>query len=144
MPKYFFIHFNGLIPEETEIIYNKMGRREQYLEERDKKNGLIYFSEESELFSYGYKGYSVENENYNLQERIKNDLLLNSLEKSMKTFRRNNPEGYDIIQKYYFLKPSRTLNEIGAEYGISKQAVSIRIHKYLKELKKLIEEDNPE
>ena len=144
MPRYFYIHFNGEVPEETEKIYNKMRRSEQYLEERDKKNGLIYFSDESELLNFEFKGYSIESENEKLQERIKKDHLLYSLEKALKAFQKYNPEGYDIILKYYFLKPSRTLDEIGVEYLISKQAVSIRIHKYLKELKKMIEADNPD
>ena len=48
--KYQYKYFEE-VPKRIEIVYNKIGRREQYLNERDCNKGLIYYGSEEELFN---------------------------------------------------------------------------------------------
>lgn len=42
MSKYNYIHFDDDVPKNIEIEYNKLCRKEQYLEERDAAHRLIH------------------------------------------------------------------------------------------------------
>lgn len=42
MGKYQYIHFSDNIPKNIEREYNKLCRKEQYLEERDSAHGVIH------------------------------------------------------------------------------------------------------
>ena len=42
MGRFMYIHFGDDVPRNIEKEYNKLLRKERYLEERDAENGLIY------------------------------------------------------------------------------------------------------
>ena len=56
MGRFMYVHFGDDVPRNIEKEYNKLLRKERYLEERDAENGMIYpnpasipISEEEEL-----------------------------------------------------------------------------------------------
>lgn len=42
MGRFMYVHFGDDVPRNIEKEYNKLLRKERYLEERDAENGLIY------------------------------------------------------------------------------------------------------
>ena len=73
--------------------------------------------------------------NQEIQKKYEESMLKDALI----SFQQFNPEGYDIISKYYLNTPAMTMEEIAAEYNLSKPAIHLRIKKYLNELRNLMD-----
>lgn len=49
MGKYNYIHLGSGVPKNIEIEYNKLCRKEQYLEERDSAHGVVHIEHDAFL-----------------------------------------------------------------------------------------------
>lgn len=122
--------------KEAHKIFKKMERHERYLIERDKKHGTVKFSYENDLSYFGHKGVDVFDD---IDQEIHKKYEESMLKDALTSFQQLNPEGYDIISKYYLNTPAMTMEEIAAEYNLSKPAIHLRIKKYLNELRNLMD-----
>ncbi len=123
MGGYIYQHFEG-VPDNVEKEYNRLGRREYYLEERDKDNGLL-------SYSYGNLPEIVDpttTEEYKLELEIemewerRRELLPSALE-WLKT---HYSYEYEMIRAYYFGRNNEkmTLMQLAGEYGVSAMSIT--------------------
>lgn len=120
-------------PKESELskAISKLNRRERYEKERDQKNGLLFYSSDSDyaFASASYKQWECEeNEKKSFQ----------ALYKALEDLKRIDPAGHRLIVEYYLSEEKVTKTEIGARHGISRQACGQKIKRSLKKLKMLV------
>lgn len=125
--KYQYKHFDK-VPKKVEIVYNKIGRREQYLAERDYTNGLMYFGNENELFNL-----RISFDESNEERKIHQALI-----KALVDLKVVDPIGYKLIEEFYFDEVIHNYSEMGRKYGISRQAYTKRLTKHLITLKSFV------
>lgn len=126
---------NQLVPvnEEVYFAYYQMKRRENYLEERDIKNGLFHYS-------------SLDTEETNGEDAIQDnisahveDVVVDKLikEKLHKCISMLSKEEQNLIFSIYF--EGKTQTELEAETGVKQQTISYREFQIRKKLKKMLE-----
>lgn len=125
--KYQYKYFEE-VPKRIEIVYNKIGRREQYLNERDCNKGLIYYGSEEELF----------NLQISFEEKAQEIKIHQALQKALVDLRALDPIGYKLIDDFYFDDETHNYSEMSKKYGISRQAYTKRLKKHLIVLKNLV------
>lgn len=138
IPKYIYRFFNGAAPKDIERKWNQMGRREQYLDERDFQKKLIYFTEEKDLIKKGYSMAQLQDNAASIPEIFEEKEISEQLHQALETLKLQNPRGHDIICRYFYNYPETTLEEIGKIHGISKQRTGKILNDMLKKLRDII------
>jgi len=121
------------VSEEIYVTYHQMKRREIYLEERDKANGVFYYS-------------ALDTEEINGEDAIPDtnspcveDVIVDKLlvEKLHKCIDMLTKEEQSLVFSIYF--EGKTQTEIEKETGIKQQTISYREFQIRKKLKKMLE-----
>ena len=127
MGRFMYVHFGDDVPRNIEKEYNKLLRKERYLEERDAENGLIYPNCASIPIS-------DEEEQEQIRHRNRHDYLPEALELLKSDF----PEGYELIQDYFLREDKVTMWYLVEKYGLSIDVVRYRIKIAKQKLKEYI------
>jgi len=137
MGRFMYQHFGDGVPRYIEAEYNRMLRREQYLEERE-----VAFRAQSSDFHAVQEVIADPaslpiNEIAEERQRQRN-AQLNFLPVALEMLRCDFPEGYELIKDYYFNKEKVTLLYLVEKYGLTKPVVKYRLKIAREKLKSFI------
>lgn len=137
MNRLFYKHFNDDVPNHIEREYNKLLRKEKYLEERDKEFILqrVDFEEIQESIPdpKSLPENEIESENQKIHEK-----RLNFLPIALEMLRCDFPEGYVLIQNYYLSCEKISIQCLAKKYGLTTAVVKYRLKIAREMLKKFI------
>lgn len=136
MSRFFYMHFDN-VPQKIEKEYNRMLRREKYLEERDAEfmAKSIDFDEVQE-FTPDPVSLPL-NEIAEKNERIHN-ARIEYLPVALEMLRCDFPEGYELIKDYYFCEKKVSLLYLMEKYGLTRPVVKYRLKLAREKLKQYI------
>ncbi len=137
MGRFMYQHFGDDVPRHIEAEYNRMLRREQYLEEREAEFRAMSadFNAVQEVMPdpATLPTNEIADENRRLHD-ARRDLLPVALE----MLRCDYPEGYKLIKDYYFSTDKVNLLYLAEKYGLSKPVVKYRLKLARRKLKSFI------
>lgn len=137
MSRFMYVHFGDDVPQHIEREYNKLRRKEMWVEEKEAE----------------YRAFSVD---FGKIEEVMADpttLSINEIAKeketifqarldflpvAMEMLRLDFPEGYDLIVDYFYSTDKVTLLFLASKYGITKDMVRYRIQLAKEKLKEYI------
>lgn len=137
MERFMYVHFGDDVPRNIEKEYNKLLRKERYLEERDAENGMIYPDFDAVLAANPDPAsipISEEEEQEQIRQRNRHDYLPYALELLKSDF----PEGYELIRDYFLREDKVTMWYLVEKYGLSIDVVRYRIKIAKQKLKEYI------
>ena len=134
MNRLFYKHFNDDVPNHIEREYNKLLRKEKYLEERDKEFILqrVDFEEIQESIPdpKSLPENEIESENQKIHEK-----RLDFLPIALEMLRCDFPEGYVLIHDYYLSGEKTSVQYLTEKYGLTANVVRYRLKLARKMLK---------
>lgn len=133
MGKYKYIHLGNGVPKNIEIEYNKLCRKEQYLEEKDSAHGVIHIEYDSCLNNVP-EPYCNESSK---PETIW-DTRLEHLSSALNRLKDKFPLEYNLINDYFLSGRNLSMLELAKKYGLSLKKVEYRIKKAKELLKEYI------
>lgn len=132
MGKFQYTHFSNEVPIEIEKEYNRMRRREQYLEEQDMAHDVLYLD---------HKDMS-EIPDYPAEELSRGDILraarLEYLPIALKLMEIDYPLEYQLIKDYYLSEKAVTMMYLAQKYSLTTKKVEYRIIKAKRLLREYI------
>ena len=137
MSRFLYVHFNGDIPRNVEKEYNKMLRREKYLEERDAEY-LNQSADFDDVLEINPDPASIPISEYEAEEIRKDNRRLDYLPTAMEMLRTDYPEGYDLISEYYLGEDKVTLFYLMEKYGLTRPMAKYRMKVAKEKLKSYI------
>ncbi len=135
MAKEYYLYVRGQKVRVSEDIYKVYWRereREKYLEQVDRKNHLLLFSQ---LDHDGHFVESLADETIDVEKIIETQMMI---EASRSAISKLNSEERDIIERLYF--NDETIRSVAKLKSITHPALIKRRNKILEKLKKFIEE----
>lgn len=137
MSRFIYQHFGDDVPRNIEREYNKMLRHEQYLAERDAE-----FIAQSADFNAVQEVIPDPaslpiNEITAERERI-NDARLDYLPVALEMLRCDFPEGYELIQAFYFSGRKVSIKHLTKVFGLTRPVVKYRLKLAREKLKVFI------
>ena len=130
-----FIGLHGMIMEVSGSFYEdfyREKRRQKYLDERSRENGDVSYDA---LTSDEFNGENIlVDRSEDIAEQVIQEMMQDKLKRAMLMLL---PEEQLLIYRHYYANISET--ELSGIYGISQQAISKRIAKIRRKLKKLME-----
>ena len=135
MPKEYYLYVRGQKVRVSEDIYKVYWRereREKYLEQVDRKNHLLLFSQ---LDHDGHFVESLADKTIDVEKIIETQMMIETLRSAISKL---NSEERDIIERLYF--NDETIRSVAKVKSITHPALIKRRNKILEKLKKFIEE----
>ncbi|MDE6834568.1 MAG: hypothetical protein K2J39_10055 [Ruminococcus sp.] len=133
MSKYVYIHFGPDVPKNIEREYNKLCRKEHYLEEKDQAHGVIHIEHDSCLNNVPeprtVEIIKAEN-TWNLRLEYLSDALVLLKDKF--------PLEYNLINDYFLSDSKLSMFALAEKYNLSFKQVEYRLNKAKELLKKYI------
>ena len=135
MAREYYLYVRGQkikVSEEIYKVYWLEKEHEQYLEQVDSKNHLLFFS------SLDHDGHFIDNivdENVDVEKIVETQMMIEAVRNAISRF---NEEERDIIERLYF--NDETLSSIAKGKKVSYQAIQWRKNSILKKLRVLLEE----
>ena len=135
MPKEYCLYVNGQkvkVSEQIYKVYWQEKEHEKYLEQVDRKNHLLLFSQ------LDHDGHFVDNlidESTNVEKIVETQILIETVRKAISQL---NSEERDIIERLYL--NDETVRSVAKLKSITHPVLIKRRNKILKKLKQLIEE----
>lgn len=138
MGRFMYVHFNDEVPRNIEREYNKLLRKEKYLEEKDAENGLIYPDFDDVLAMHpDHASFSIIDEEK--QQKIRHRDRLEYLPVALELLRKEYPEGYELINDYFFSQGDKvTMWHLVEKYGLTIDMVRYRLERAKEKLKMYI------
>lgn len=130
MGRFFYTHFGDDVPKYIEQEYNRLRRREQWLEEKDAQNGLVDVDFDTVLAYLPDESTNpLSDECLAEQERKKavDQARLDYLPVALELLRLEYPSEYAMLHEYYFSEEKVTMAHLAKKYQTSKQAVHKKI-----------------
>lgn len=134
MGKYNYIHLGNGIPKNIEREYNKLCRKEQYLEERDSAHGVIHIDYDSCLNNVPEPPYHDESSKTETIWNMRLEHLPSALNKLKNEF----PLEYNLINDYFLSERNLSMLELAEKYNLSLKKVEYRLKKAKELLKEYI------
>lgn len=132
MAKFQYTHFGEDVPREIEKEYNRMERRERYLEEQDIAHDVTYLD---------HKDMS-EIPDPPAEELSPADILrasrLEYLPVALEMMRMDHPFEYQLIRDYYYSEKAVTMLYLAHKYSLTKRTVEYRMKRARNLLRKYI------
>lgn len=132
MAKFHYTQFGDDVPKEIEREYNRMERRERYLEEQDIAHDVTYLD---------HKDMS-QIPNPTAEELSPADILkaarLEYLPIALELMRMDHPFEYQLIKEYYLSENVVTMMYLAQKYALTKRTVEYRMKRARELLKKYI------
>ena len=135
MAKEYYLYVRGQKVRVSEDIYKVYWRereREKYLEQVDRKNHLLLFSQ---LDHDGHFVESLADKTIDVEKIIETQMMIEALRSAISKL---NSEERDIIERLYF--NDETIRSVAKVKSITHPALIKRRNKILEKLKKFIEE----
>ena len=135
MAKDYYLYVRGRKVKVSEDIYKVYWRErehEKYLEQVDRKNHLLFFSQ---LDHDGHFVDNIADESVDVEKIVETQMMIEALRDAISKL---NDEEKDIIERLYFNDES--LSSIARGKKVSYQAIQWRKNNILKKLKVLLEE----
>ena len=135
MAKEYYLYVRGQKVRVSEDIYKVYWRereREKYLEQVDRKNDLLLFSQ---LDHDGHFVESLADKTIDVEKIIETQMMIEALRSAISKL---NSEERDIIERLYF--NDETIRSVAKVKSITHPALIKRRNKILEKLKKFIEE----
>lgn len=117
--------------KEVYVAYYKMERRERYLEERDRKEGVKNFSDLGEVYCSADEFLS--DTKVDIEQDVVNSILLESVFDAITTL--DDEEKWLINELFLHGKSQR---QVSKESGIPLMTVNYRKHKVIDKIKKVL------
>ena len=138
MGRFMYVHFGDDVPRNIEKEYNKLLRKERYLEELDAKNGKIYPDFDDVLAMHpDPASFSIIDEEE--QQKIRHRDRLEYLPVALELLRKEYPEGYELINDYFFSQGDKvTMWHLVEKYGLTIDMVRYRLERAKEKLKMYI------
>ena len=137
MNRFFYKHFGENIPNHIEKEYNKLLRKEKYLEERDNEFIVraVNFEEIQESIPdpKSLPENEIESENQKIHEK-----RLDFLPIALEMLRCDFPEEYVLIHDYYLSGEKTSVQYLTEKYGLTANVVRYRLKLAREMLKKFI------
>ncbi len=126
--RWYYQKFGSNEPEQlyAEKVYNKMGRREEYLKEADELRNNRLFGDESEIAKAICIVYAEEQQKKEIHQ---------ALMQALEDFKKIDIVGYELVTEFYLGEKEVALTEMAKKYGISVQAYSQKLKRHLKILR---------
>ena len=126
MGKFFYTHFGDDVPRLIEDEYNKLRRKEMWIEEKEAD----------------FRAYSVDYDELVTVIAAEKEALFQSrldfLPVAMEMLRAEFPEGYALIKDYFYSTNKVTLMYLASKYGLTKNMVRYRLRLAKEKLKEYI------
>jgi len=135
MAKDYYLYVRGRKVKVSEDIYKVYWRErehEKYLEQVDRKNHLLFFSQ---LDHDGHFVDNIADESVDVEKIVETQMMIEALRDAISKL---NDEEKDIIERLYF--NDEPLSSIARGKKVSYQAIQWRKNNILKKLKVLLEE----
>ncbi len=138
MGRFMYVHFNDEVPRNIEREYNKLLRKEKYLEEKDAENGLIYPDFDDVLAMHpDPAAFPIMDEEE--QQKIRHRERLKYLPVALELLRKEYPEGHKLINDYFFSQGDKvTMWHLVEKYGLTIDMVRYRLERAKEKLKMYI------
>lgn len=137
MGRFIYFHFGDDVPRNIEKEYNKLLRKEKYLEERDAENGMIYPDFDDVLASNPDPASLPISEEEEL-EQTRHRKRLEYLSEALSLLKTDYPEGYALIQDYFLSDDKVTMPYLASKYGLSIDKIRYRIRIAKQKIKEYI------
>jgi hypothetical protein len=123
MSRYKYVSFGEEVSVEIEKEFNRMGRRENYLEEQDRVHRVMYFDHNdiSKIPDYPAEELSA--------AEILREARLEYLPVALELMKINYPFEYQLISDYYLSEKTVTMLFLAQKYSITQKKVEYRINK---------------
>ena len=122
MSRFLYVHFDEDVPRNVEKEYNKMLRREKYLEERDAEY-LNQSADFDDVLEINPDPASIPISEFEAEEIQKHNRRLDYLPVAMQMLRADYPEGYFLIRDYYYNQDKVSMMYLASKYGDRKSVV---------------------
>ena len=132
MNKYHYVHFGDNVPKNVEKEYNRMARREQYLEEQDALHNVIYLDHKN----INRLPDSSDDDSEHID--VLTEKRLDYLPIALRLLKMDYPFEFRLINEYYFSEKTVTMLYLAKKYSISEKRIEYRMKKAKKLLKKYI------
>ncbi len=130
MSRFLYVHFDEDVPRNVEKEYNRMLRREKYLEERDAE----YLNQSADFDDV----LEINLSEFEAEEIQKHNRRLDYLPVAMQMLRADYPEEYFLIRDYYYNQDKVSMMYLASKYGMTFEAVRYRIDRAKELLKDYI------
>ena len=137
MSRFLYVHFDEDVPRNVEKEYNRMLRREKYLEERDAEY-LNQSADFDDVLEINPDPASIPLSEFEAEEIQKYNRRLDYLPVAMQMLRADYPEGYFLIRDYYYNQDKVSMMYLASKYGMTFEAVRYRIDRAKELLKDYI------
>ncbi|MBR1431754.1 hypothetical protein [Ruminococcus sp.] len=109
------------------VELKRLMRHQRYVIERDSAKGVLHYGSEEELYKMSPCGiYEYEQEQREAEYRA---LLRKAMYLALRDLKEWNHYWYELVTAYYLTEPQPTLAQLGARYGVTRQAVTKSIRK---------------
>ena len=137
MSRFFYQHFGDDVPQNIQVECNKMLRHEQYLEERDAEfmAQLTNFDKVLEVIPDPASLPINEIAEENMRRK---EARLEFLSDALEMLHNDYPEGYELIQDYYFGKKKVPFRHLAKKYGVTIAVIKYRLKLAKEKLKSFI------
>lgn len=135
MAKDYYLYVRGRkvkVSEEIYKVYWREREHEKYLQQVDRKNHLLFFSQ---LDHDGHFVDNIADESVDVEKIVETQMMIEALRDAISKL---NDEERDIIERLYF--NDETLRSVAKLKSITHPALIKRRNKILEKLKKFIEE----
>ncbi|MDE5556133.1 MAG: hypothetical protein K2J32_00365 [Ruminococcus sp.] len=133
MSKYVYIHFSPDVPKNIEREYNKLCRKEHYLEEKDLAHGVIHIDHDSCLNNVPEPRTAEI-----IKAEITWNLRLEYLSDALVLLKDKFPLEYNLINDYFLSDRNLSMSALAEKYNLSFKQVEYRLKKAKELLKKYI------
>lgn len=137
MGRFMYIHFGDDVSPEIEKEYNKLLRKEKYLEEKDAENGLIY-PDFDDVLAMHPDPASLPISDEEEQQQTRHRERLEYLPIALELLKKEYPEGYELVQDYFLGDDKITMWYLVEKYGITIDMVRYRLKRAKEKLKHYI------
>lgn len=131
----YYIYIDGKSVEVSEEVYSafyKMERRERYLDERDRENGLLYYDSFDNETTSGEE-YISDTASINMEDQLIAEELHDLLHRCIKALPKADRE---LIKAIYFEQKSE--RSYGKDIGLSQNSINYHHERILSKLKSLM------
>lgn len=137
MGRFMYVHFGDDVPRNIEREYNRLLRKEKYLEERDAENGMIY-PDFDDVLAANPDPASIPISEEEEREQTRHRNRLDYLPTALELLKADYPEGYELIRDYFLSDDKVTMWYLATKYGITIDKVRYRIRIAKEKLKEYI------
>lgn len=137
MGKFFYTHFGDNVPRHIEDEYNKLRRKEMWIEEKE-ADFRAFSVDYDEVVTVIADPSTLPVNEIAAEKEAQFQERLDYLPVAMEMLRAEFPEEYELIREYYYGTGKVTLMYLASKYGTTKDKVRYRLRLARERLKEYI------